>query len=245
MKRNKFNPELLKEELKRFKMLENYDFYHEDREMGNYDNTNKLLLGSDLEEEENPEANKDVDNQAADQIGADLGVDNTEEPVADMPPAPEVPSEIPPTPTPAPVEPEAEAEAEEIDVTALVKGSEEAKDSANKASMYSAMLLKKLEDLENRVGDMDKVTRKIDDLETQFKLRNPTENEKLEMRSLNSGPYTQKLSDYWIDKEGQYDVMDVNQKKEYVLTKQNLEQDYSEPQIKKSFDVNDYEEEDI
>ena len=240
MKKNKFNPELLKEELKRFKMIESYDFYHEDAATGEYDKP--LLLGSDLEEEENPEANQDADAQAADQIGSELGADNTEEPVADMPPAPAEPNPADVPPPAAPVEPASDDV--EVDVTALVKGSEEAKDSANKASMYSAMLLKKLEDLENRVGDMDKVTRQINDLEKQFKLRNPTENEKLEMRSLSSGPYTQKLSDYWIDKEGQYDVMDDIQKKEYVLTKQNLEQDYSEPEIKKSFEVG-YEEEDI
>jgi hypothetical protein len=223
-------------------MLENYDFYHEEKEIPNYDKP--LLLGNDIEEQD--------DEAAADEIGKDLGVDNTEDqpapeapqdgpaPDGSVPPPPMPPEQAPPAPAPANDE-------TEVDVTALVKGSEEAKQSADKASFFSSMLLKKLDDLEKRVGDMDKVTQQIDNLESQFKLRNPTDNEKLEMRSLNSGPYTQKLSDYWADKEGQYDVMDVNKKKEFVLTKQNLDQDYSEPDIKKSFniDADDFEEEDI
>jgi len=261
MKKQNFNPKLLKEELKRFKMLEGYDFYHEEKELPDYDKP--LLLGNTIDEED--------DEAAADEIGQDLGVDDAGAPPdAGAPqdgPAPEAgapeagapPAEpaadagaAPDAGAPPPVEPAAEPapsvldepaeDEEEIDVTALVNGSKDAKKSADKAQFYSSMLLKKLDDLEKRVGDMDKVTRQIDDLEAQFKLRNPTPNEKLEMQSVVSGPYTQKLSDYWSEKEGAYDVMDVNKKKEYVLTKQNLEQGYSEPDIKKSFDV-EYEEE--
>ena len=248
MKKQKFNPELLKEELNRFKLLEGYSFYQEEKVEPKTEKP--LILGTDLEEED--------DNAAADEIGKDLGVDKPEEAPVGEPqdgpaPPPPAPNDTPPPPPPAPATAEAppvEAPAEdetEVDVTALVKGSEEAKNSADKASFFSSILLKKLADLEKRVGDMDKVSQQIDSLESQFKLRNPTDNEKLEMQSIVSGPYTQKLSDYWSEKEGKYDVMDVNKKREYVLTKQNLEQDYSEPEIKKSFNIpnDDYIEEDI
>jgi hypothetical protein len=53
-----------------------------------------------------------------------------------------------------------------------------------------------------------------------------------------------KLTDFWSEKEGQYDVMNVDKKKEYVLTKDDINRTYSDSEIKRSFDVG-YEEEDI
>jgi hypothetical protein len=41
---------------------------------------------------------------------------------------------------------------------------------------------------------MDKITNKIENLEQEIIKRNPTEVEKLEMRSLNSFPYSQKIN---------------------------------------------------
>ena len=91
---------------------------------------------------------------------------------------------------------------------------------------------------------MTQVSSKIEDLEKEIIKRNPTPVEKLEMRSLSSYPYSQKLTDYWADKEGAYNVMgDEPKKKEYVLTKQDVN-DYSVGEIKKSFNL-PYEEEDI
>ena len=111
------------------------------------------------------------------------------------------------------------------------------------------MLLQKLSDLESRVASMANVSAKIDGLEKEIIKRNPTPVEKLEMRSLSSYPYSQKLTDYWADKEGQYDVMNQEGKnKEYILTKDDVEADYSDANIKKSFNVStddSYEEEDI
>ena len=135
----------------------------------------------------------------------------------------------------------------EIDVTSLVKGSEEAKAAADKASQNTEMLLQKLADLESRIASMDALSTKIEDLEQEIVKRNPTPVEKLEMRSLSSYPYSQKLTDYWADKEGQYDVMNKNNEpKEYVLTQDEVDNTYSEPEIKKSFGVEDeFEEEDI
>ena len=95
---------------------------------------------------------------------------------------------------------------------------------------------------------MDAVTNKIAELEKEIIKRNPTPVEKLEMRSLSSYPYSQKLTDYWADTEGAYDVMDKEkEKKEYVLTQKDVDTSYSEPDIKQSFSVKDdeYTEEDI
>jgi hypothetical protein len=128
----------------------------------------------------------------------------------------------------------------------LVQGSEEAKNAAEEASQNSEILLNKLSDLESRIARMDSVSAKIEELEKEIIKRNPTPVEKLEMRSLSSFPYSQKLTDYWADKEGAYDVMN-NKKEEYVLKQGDIDYDYSEPDIKKSFSVNtdDFEEEDI
>lgn len=253
MKNKKINPELLKEELKRFNLLNEYDFYQEKKELPEYKD---LLLG-DIEEEEMPDdakPNEDKANADASDVADDLGVDANDEGGDD-----EISGEIPDGPPEgseekAPVEPEPAPEPDsddvEVDVTSLVKGSEEAKHAADIASHNSEMIMQQLKNLEARVASMDKVSSKIEDLEKEIIKRNPTPVEKLEMRSLSSYPYSQKLTDYWADKEGVYDVMNKEgQKKEYVLTKDDVDSTYSDSDIKKSFTVkpkeNDYEEEDI
>lgn len=240
MRKPKFNPELLKEEAKKFKLLSEYDFYQEEKEAPEYEKP--LLLGNELEEAEDENSGEEapVDDAAVDNIAAELGV---EEPVQGGEEAPIAEPEAPVAPE-APVEPASDEI--EVDVTALVQGSEEAKQSADRASQNSEMLLQKLSDLEAKLNQMDSVGAKIDELEKEMIKRNPTPVEKLEMRSLNSFPYTQKLTDYWADKEGQYDVMGTD-KEEYTLTQNDVDYGYSEPQIKKSFSVSpdEFEEEEI
>ena len=249
-KKTKFNPELLKEELNRFKLLETYDFYHKEEKEPEHE---KLLLGTELEKaDEVPNDLEPADTEAAaNNIAADLGVSpdgkDSEDmgdsidvaPEGDMPAPEETPSEEPSTEEPS-------SDEVEVDVTSIVKGSEEAKMAADNASQNSEMLLQKLTDLEARIASMDKVSAKIEELENEIIKRNPTPVEKLEMRSLSSFPYSQKLTDYWSEKEGQYDVMN-NKEKEYVLTQDDIDADYSEPQVKKSFGVKpeDFEEENI
>jgi hypothetical protein len=63
------------------------------------------------------------------------------------------------------------------------------------------------------------------------KYRVKTPEEKLELRTLDSGPYNQKLSDFFQDKE---EEMEKSGKNEYVLTQSEIE-DYSNSDIKKSF----------
>jgi len=242
--KKKLNPELLKEELKKFKMLSEYDFYQEKKEEPEY---KELLLGdieeaddtpNDSEPAQEPANNAEPENMDSeiDGIEGDLGVDGGEEMSGDIP-EPEPQAE--PMPEPA-------SDEVEVDVTSLVKGSEEAKDSADKASRNSQMLLQKLSDLEARVSSMAAISSKIEDLEQELIKRNPTPVEKLEMRTLNSAPFNQKLTDYWSDKEGAYDVMGVNDKpKEYVLTKDEIDSNYSNSSIMKTFNQPNYEEEDI
>jgi len=245
-KKVNLNPELLKEELKKFKMISEYDFIYYDyqEERTSEDNIDKLILGDEIGLDE--VEGEDTEAAAAD-IADELGI---EDPSSDSPKGDDIDEPVE-EPVEEPIEEPIEDTSDdvEVDVTSLVQGSEEAKMAAQQATQNTEMLLQKLSDLETRIASMDAVSSKIEDLEKEIVKRNPTPVEKLEMRSLSSYPYSQKLTDYWADKEGAYDVMD-NKKDEYTLTQDDIDTTYSEPDIRKSFSVtpedeNDYEEEDI
>ena len=245
-KKVNLNPELLKEELKKFKMISEYDFIYYDyqEERTSEDNIDKLILGDEIGLDE--VEGEDTEAAAAD-IADELGI---EDPSSDSPKGDDIDEPVE-EPVEEPIEEPIEDTSDdvEVDVTSLVQGSEEAKMAAQQATQNTEMLLQKLSDLETRIASMDAVSSKIEDLEKEIVKRNPTPVEKLEMRSLSSYPYSQKLTDYWADKEGAYDVMD-NKKDEYTLTQDDIDTTYSEPDIRKSFgvtpeDENDYEEEDI
>ena len=273
-----FNPELIKEEAKRFKLLTEYSFYHEENVMAPTGTPEKpIILGNELEEaEEEVKAGDDQEAQGFDQAAGmedqtpaetgaeeipapeggeeealDFGQEGAPEGGEEMPaeepmPEPEAPLEDPMA------EPEAPAEEDiEVDVTSLVKGAKDAKKAAIKAMKVSRNtgeeLMGKLSDLEARLAKMDSVANKIEDLEKEIVKRNPTPVEKLEMRSLSSFPYNIKLSDYWSEKEGPYDVN--NKEEEYVLTDDDVDSDFSYSKIRDTFDEPNeeqgYEEEDI
>jgi hypothetical protein len=250
--KKKFNPELLKEELNKFRLLSEYDFYTEKKEAPTYKDDKELVLGdkplSEVDEEP-------ADNQAPaepaptdDMAGGDMA-GGEEEMTSDIPEPDAMDAEAP-TEEPQMEEPPMEepvGDEVEVDVTSLVKGSEEAKQSADKATQNTEMLLQKLTDLESRLSNMAAITDKIENLEQEIIKRNPTPVEKMEMRSLSSYPFNQKLTDYWADKEGAYDVMGKQEPKEYVLKKDDVDGTYSDASIQKSFttDMNDYDEEDI
>ena len=266
MRKNKYNPELLKEEIKRAQSLMEFTFpvSKEDYE----DDLKKNVILGSMDEADDMGAETDA-------IAQDLGVDqDAAAPAPDMTtptdpnaaPAPDMAAPADPNAAPAPdmgapapdmgapapdmaaPAPDMEGETEEIDVTSIVTGTEEAKNAAENASNTSEMLLQKLADLEARLGNMDKVTAKIDELEKEMVKRNPTPLEKLEMRSLDSYPFNQKLTDYWAEKEGAYDVMNTDkEKEEYVLTNDDIDSEYNDVDVRKSFDIEDnpYEEEEI
>lgn len=170
------------------------------------------------------------------------------DPMAELPPveptAPEVAPTTPPAPQPVDVaqDPEVEkvgeeeSKKEELEITDLVKSQ---KNVEEKQEEYFQQLFSHLTDLENRLGDMDNIVNKLNDLEAKIeKYREKTPEEKLQLRSLDSGPYNQKLSDFFLDNQ---DKFEKQGKEEYVLTKDEVE-DFSPHEIKKSF--RNYEEED-
>ena len=118
---------------------------------------------------------------------------------------------------------------EEVDITDLVKSQ---KNVEKKQEEYFDNLFKHLTDLESRLGEMDNIMTKLNDLEMKVeKYRVKSPQEKLELRTLDSGPFNQKLSEFFQDKE---EDMEKTGKNEYVLTKSDVE-DYSNADIKKSF----------
>jgi len=124
---------------------------------------------------------------------------------------------------------------EEIDITDLV---DTQKTMADKQEEYFNNLFSQLSNLESKLGEMDQLINKINSLETKFdQFRPKTPEEKLELRSLDSGPFKQKLSDFFVDKQ---EEMRQTGKNEYVLTSDDVEE-YSPEEVKTSF--NDYEDE--
>ena len=130
-------------------------------------------------------------------------------------------------------------ETEEIDITDLVTSQQEiqAKQDEFMNDMFS-----KIDDLASKLENMDQIMTKINDLETKFdKYREKTPEEKLMLRSLDSYPYNQKLTDFFQDKE---EEMEKTGKNEYVLTSDEVE-NFSPNEVKKTFNIYDKEEDNM
>jgi len=155
-------------------------------------------------------------------------------PPAGAPPAPAAPAG--PTPVDVANDPDVEkvgdeekGDKEEIEVTDLVKSQ---KNVETKQEEYFDTLFKHLDNLQNKLADMDQIVNKLNDIETKIeKYRVKTPEEKLELRSLDSGPFNQKLSQFFDDKMTD---MEKTGKNEYILTQDEVE-DYSPLDIRKSF----------
>jgi hypothetical protein len=101
-----------------------------------------------------------------------------------------------------------------------------------KQEEYFNNLFQHLDNLETKLGEMDGIMTKLNDLEAKVeKYREKTPQERLELRTLDSGPFNQKLSQFFDDKE---EDMEKTGKNEYVLTQDEVE-DYSPNEIKKTF----------
>jgi hypothetical protein len=152
----------------------------------------------------------------------------------------------PEAPTPQPVDvandPDVEEignekdETEELDITDLVTSQQNIE---NKQEEFFNNLFQQIQNMESKLGEMDSIVNAINNLETKVeKMRPKTPQEKLELRSLDSGPFTQKLSDFFTDKE---EDMEKSGKNEYVLTTDEVE-DFSPKEIKGTFNAFDDED---
>ena len=181
---------------------------------------------------------------------ADLGVDLPPAPGADVaPPAPGA-DVAPPAPgadtTPQPIDVETdpdvekiddegkseegkESGSEELDITELVDAQ---KNIQTKQDDYFENLFNQLNTLEQKLGEMDTIMTKLNSLENKIeKYREKTPQEKLELRSYDSYPFNQKLSQFFDDKQ---DEMEKTGKNDYVLTSDDVT-DINVNDIKNSF----------
>lgn len=251
MAKKKLNKQLLNEELNRFKMMSEYAFYEE---RAGEEEAEDLILGDELKEDEE----EGLDSEEVLGGEEEGGEEAPAEPEAEEEPAEEedeepldlsIGDDEEGEALPDDMGPEADMEPAgdeiELDVTELVNSSEEAKASADAANSKIEQLMGMVAKLEGKLSSMDAIGQKIDNLEAEVEKRVPTENEKLELRSLDSAPFKMRLGDYWKDKEGQYDVMGTEDKepKEYKLTQDDVD-NYSDADIKNSFD-NEYTEDEI
>ena len=218
----------LTEALKKYNLLSEYNFY---------------IPRGDDDKGEGEENIMDEQDAPIEDVAVPETTPETPEVPMDAAPAPTDTTPMTPEPTPAPT-PGGEVE---VDVTDIVKDTKETKEAVNSGNQKVDELMNKLTDLETKLASMNDLVDKITQLENEFEKRNPTPEEKLEMRSLDSFPYNLKLTDYWSQKEGAYNVIDHGNngglktpqgqpiEKEYVLTQNDVESDYNEGEISDTF----------
>lgn len=132
----------------------------------------------------------------------------------------------------------------EVDITDLVTSAEDSNQKLDGLNQALNNILQKFDELEGRISSVDQVMSKIDNVEKEVEKRLPTPVEKLELRSLDSYPYNMKLSDFWDKKNEELGVetTDPNKETEFVLTQDNVMDDYDPVALKSSFDVKNIED---
>ena len=129
------------------------------------------------------------------------------------------------------------SDSEELDITELVTAQ---KDIQSKQDDYFENLFGQLTKLESRLGEMDAIMNKLNALENKIeKYREKTPQEKLELRSYDSYPFNQKLSQFFDDKQ---EEMEKTGKNDYVLTPDDVT-DINVNDIKGSFQGNGFKDE--
>ena len=122
-----------------------------------------------------------------------------------------------------------ESGSEELDITELVDSQ---KNIETKQEEYFNNLFGQLNDLQSRLGEMDQIMNKLNSLEAKIeKYREKTPQEKLELRTYDSYPFNQKLSQFFDDKS---EEMEKTGKNDYVLTADEVK-DINVNDIKNSF----------
>lgn len=154
------------------------------------------------------------------------------DPAAAGAPAPPTPVDVAADPDVEEVgggEGEGEEGVEELDITDLVDSQ---KTMADKQEEYFTSLFDQIKNMEEKLSEMDNLVSKIDSLETKFdKFRPKSPQEKLELRSLDSGPFKQNLADFFDEKKVE---MEKSGKNEYVLTNDEVE-NFNPSDIENSF----------
>ena len=108
---------------------------------------------------------------------------------------------------------EKDGDVEEMEITDLVDSQ---KNIETKQDEYFQNLFSQISNLEEKLKEMDSIVSKLNSLENKIeKYREKTPEEKLELRTYDSYPFNQKLSDFFEDKK---EDMEKTGKHDYVLT---------------------------
>ena len=181
----------------------------------------------------------------------DLGVPEGDTPAGEVSPippstegspAPSTPSAPPSSPEIIDVEKDEEIEkvdnkgeseeggsSEELDVTDLVDSQ---KNIEKKQDDYFNNLFAQITKMESKLSEMDGIMNKLNSLENKIeKYREKTPQEKLELRTYDSYPFNQKLSEFFDDKK---EEMEKTGKNDYILTPEDVT-DINANEIKNTF----------
>ena len=165
-------------------------------------------------------------------------------PAQPTPPAPQAPPQVVDPKTDPDVEKldsdgkstEKDENKEEVEVTDLVDSQ---KNIEKKQEEYFDNLFGQISKLEAKLAEMDQIVNKLNTLENKIeKYREKSPQEKLELRTYDSYPFNQKLSDFFTDKKAE---MELTGKRDYVLTPDDVT-DINSAEIKKTFQPDDEDE---
>ena len=135
----------------------------------------------------------------------------------------------------------------EIDVDDITNAQEKMNKKVNIVGKDLGKVDDKIEKLLNAINKLgvmfDKNNHDIEDLRREFEKRNPTQTEKLNLRSLDSYPYKVNPTDYWADKAktSNYSAYSDNSEpttQEYVITNSDVD-DFSDKEMSDSFKIDD------
>lgn len=139
-----------------------------------------------------------------------------------------------------------------IDVDDVVKAQEKTNDKVNDVGRDLGTVDKRIEKLlgalETMQGVIDRNNEEIADLKQEFEKRNPTQTEKLNLRSLDSYPFNVRPTDYWRQKgiDSNYQAYADNYEpttQEYTITNDDV--DNINGNIDKTFNIPDDDIQDI
>jgi hypothetical protein len=143
-------------------------------------------------------------------------------------------------------EPPMEEEDDVIDVDDITNAQEKMNKTVNNVGRDLGKVDARIEKLLGAVDKLatmfDKNNQEIEQLKAEYERRNPTQTEKLKLRSLTSFPFNLQLPDYWSEKgvNSNYsaDADNEEQTKDFVVTNDDVD-DMSERDISDSFFVAD------
>lgn len=144
---------------------------------------------------------------------------------------------------------------EVIDVEELTNAQEKMNDKVNVVGQDLGDMSSKIESLIGMLGNMEKMinnnNQEIEKFKAEFEKRNPTQTEKLNLRSLDSYPFNVNPKDYWAEKGGDpnsnysgFSNNDESTTQEYQITNNDVD-DFDEREIADSFFVDDDMQQDL